>query len=307
VALLAASLSLPAMRGIAGPPHFAQVPADVNWLVHADIDALRDSTVFQHVFKTAATRWKSLPANLDRVNRQFGLDLAKDLHGMTVFGPPSSQQNAVLVMRADWAAETFRQKLSLAPHHVAAAEGAYEIHRFDRGDGGPASPVAAALWRPGTFVFAQAADDAKFGLEVLDGKWPGLSGASPLAAQVPDGTILVARMVRVGDRLPVESPLLKQTEQIDFLCGERTGECFVYGKLRAKSPEVAQQVKQVAEGLLAMARLRVAGDADLLKLLDRAEFHVDNRTVELDFRAPAADVARGVEKAMNLFLQEPGK
>ena len=115
---------------------------------------------------------------------------------------------------------------------------------------------------------------------------------------MPAGTILVARMIRVGDRLPVESPLLKQTEQIDFVCGENAGEWFVHGKLQAKSPEAAQQAKQVAEGLLAMARLRLAGDADSLKLLDRTELRVDKRTIELDFRAPAADVARHVEKAM---------
>ena len=109
-------------------------------------------------------------------------------------------------------------------------------------------------------------------------------------------------MIHVGDRLPVESPLLKQTEQIDFVCGEKTGEWFVHGKLQAKSPEAARQVKQVAEGLLAMARLRQAGDADPLKLLDRVEFRVDDRTIELDFRAPAADVARAREKAMDLFF-----
>ena len=174
-------------EGIAGPPHFAQVPADVNWLVHADIDALRNSTVFQHVFKTAATRWKSLPANLDKVNQQFGLDLAKDLHGMTVFGPPSSQQNAVLVMRADWAAETFRQKLCTRPAPRGGGGRPLRDSSFRRKRPRPGQPVAAALWKPGTFVFGQAADDAKFSLEVLDGKRPGLSGASPLAAKCRTG------------------------------------------------------------------------------------------------------------------------
>ena len=86
------------------------------------MDALHDSTAFQQVFKTAAARWKSLAVHLDKVNQQYGMDLAKDLHGMTVFGPRLSQRKAVLVMRADWAAETFRQKLALAPDHTAAAE-----------------------------------------------------------------------------------------------------------------------------------------------------------------------------------------
>ena len=118
---------------------------------------------------------------------------------MTVFGPRSSQQNAVLVMRADWAAETFRQKLVLAPEHAMSAEGGYEIHRFTQRTA-PVRTVAAALWRPGTFVFGQSANEVKFGLDVLDGKRASLLGQnSSLAAEVPAGTILVARMIHVGD------------------------------------------------------------------------------------------------------------
>ena len=215
------------------------------------------------------------------------MDLAKDLHSMTVYGPRLSQRRAVLIMRADWAEETFRRKLAVAPNHTAVMEGPYEIHRFTQKDRGHVRPVTAALWKQGTFVFGQAADEVKFSLEVLDGKRPNLSGSDALlAAAPPAGTILVARMVCVGDRLPVESPLLKQTEHIDFVCGENAGKWFIHAKLQAKSPEAAQQVKQVAEGLLAMARLRLAGDADSLKLLDRAELRVDKQTVELDFRAP---------------------
>jgi hypothetical protein len=311
VSALAAGLPLLTLQGgIAAPPTFAQVPADVDWLFHVDLDALRDSTAFQQVFKTVVTEWKSLPTALARVQERFGIDPAKDLHGMTVFGPRPSQQSALVVMRADWAAETFRRKLALAPHHTATAEGPYEIHRFERQDSIPARPVAAALWKPGIIVFGQSVDAVRSGLEFLDGKHPDLSGrglsdSSALAAEVPAGTILVVRMVHVGDRLPVESPLLKQTDQIDLVCGEKDGRCFVHGKLQAKSPEIALQVEQVAVGLLAAARLRLAGDADSLKLLDHAQIRLDHRTIELDFRAPAADVAQAAEKAMKTFSQPP--
>ncbi len=301
--LLIVVLSLLAVRGgFAAPPDFAQVPAEVNWLVHVDVDALHASTVFRQVLKKAVTRWKSLAIHLDKVNQQYGINLAKDLHGMTVFGPRLAGPRAVLVMRADWAAETFRQKLALAPNHTDVTDGPFEINRFLQKDRGQVRPVAAACWKQGTFVFAQATDAVKFSLEVLDGKRPGLSNRSALlAAEVPAGTILVARMIHVGDCLPVESPLLKQTEQIDFVCGENDRKWFVYGKLQTKSPEAARQAKQVVEGLLAVARLRQADDADALKLLDRLQLRVDDRAIELDFRAPAEDVARLAEKAMEKF------
>ena len=53
--LLAAILSLLAMRGgFAAPPDFAQVPAEIDWFVHVDIDALHNSTALPQIFKKAS-------------------------------------------------------------------------------------------------------------------------------------------------------------------------------------------------------------------------------------------------------------
>jgi hypothetical protein len=309
LATLATSLSLLTLReGFAAPPDFAQVPADVDWLFHVDADALRKATAFQQIVKTTVARWKSVTIQLDKLNRQYGMDLARDLHGMTVFAPQLSQRKTVLILRADWPLETFRERLALAPDHTVAVDGSYEIHRFTQKARGQARPVVTVPWKQGTFVFGQGLDEVKFSLDVLDGKRRGLSGAAaPSTADVPAGTIVVARMMRVGDRLPVESPLLKQTEQIDFVCGEDAGEWFVHVKLQTKSSEAAQQAKQVAEGLLAMVRLRLAGNTDAIKLLDRAELKIDRNTISLDFHAPAADVARNVEMAMENFSEHNGR
>jgi hypothetical protein len=54
-------------------------------------------------------------------------------------------------------------------------------------------------------------------------------------------------------------------------------------------------------------RLRLAGNTDALKLLDRAELRIDHNAVALDFRAPAGDVARNVEVAMESFSEHNGK
>ena len=199
--------------------------------MHLDVDGLHRSTVAQAAFNRAVDRWPALAAQLSVAKQRFGLNLAQDLHSMTVFHPRSSPRRAVLVMQADWAAATFREKLAGAANHSIVAYGPHEIHCFTKNERGRVSPVAAALWKEGTFVFGPSSDDVKASLEVLDGKRPSLSHASPLAAEVPAGAVLLVRMIRVGDGLPVESPLLKRTERIELLCGENAGECFVAGTL----------------------------------------------------------------------------
>ncbi len=284
--------------GFAAPPDFSQVPAEINWLVHLDFDGLQRSTVFRAAYNRALDRWPVLARQTDAARRRYGLDLAKDVHSMTIFNPRSFPDGAVLVMRANWAAETFREKLAGAANHSIVADGPYEIHRVTKTERGRVLPIAAALWKPGTFVFGPSSDDVKTTLEVFDGKQPGLSDSSSLAAEVPAGTVLTVRMVRVGDSLPVESPLLKRTERIELLCGENDRECFISGALLAKSAETAEQVMQFAQGLLAVARLQAAGDPEAGRLLDGVKLRREGSRVSLDFHGPAADVSRLVKKAL---------
>ena len=254
------------------PPDFAQVPADAVWIVYADFDALHKSTLYQKLSAAALARWKPLAARLTKINRQLGMDVTKDVHGMTVFGPTLAEPKAMLVMRADWDPQTFRQRLALAPSHAVSTFGQYEIHRFTRQDEGQLRTVAGACWRPGTFLFAQTPGDVQLGLDVLDGRRPHLAGHlsdhnSVLAADVPAGTVLVARMVMTGGR-PVESPVLKQSEEIDLSCGENAGECFARAKLLAKTPEAAEKVKKAVDGILVIVKLQASEDANAGKLLD---------------------------------------
>ena len=285
------------------PPDFTQVPANAVWIVHADFDALHKSTVYQKLSAAALARWKPLGTRLTEINRQLGMDVAKDVHGMTVFARTLAEHKAMLVMRADWEPQTFRQRLALAQSHAVSAFGQYEIHRFTRQDDGQLRTIAAACWRPGTFLFGQTPGDVQAGLDVLDGRKPHLAGhlaghSSVLAADVSPGTVLVARMVMSGDSLPVESPVLKQTEQIDLACGENAGECFARAKLLAKTPEAAEQVKKAVDGILAIVKLQAVNDARAGKLLDRLTLRVDGRGVQADFRVSAAELTTVLEKAM---------
>lgn len=290
------------------PPDFAQAPADAVWIVHADFDALHKSTVYQKLSAAALAHWKPLAARLTKINRQLGMDVTKDLHDMSVFGPTLAEPKAMLVMHADWDPQTFRQRLALAPSHAVSTVGQYEFHCFTRQDEGQLRTIVGTCWRPGTFLFGQTPADVQMGLDVLDGRRAHLAGrSSALAADVLPGTVLVARMVMSGAVPPVESPVLKQTDEIDLCCGENAGECFARAKLLAKTPEAAEQVKKAVDGILIIVKLQAPKDATAGKLLDRVTVRVDGRTVQADFHVAAAELMTVLEKAMQEFGQGSGK
>jgi hypothetical protein len=145
-------------------------------------------------------------------------------------------------------------------------------------------------------------------LDVLDGKRPGLAEKkSALAGDLQPGTILQARMIDVGKSLPVESPLLKQTERIDVACGEDSGRWFLTGRLVARDAEVAEQARKVVDGFLAIVRLQESSDREAVKLLERIQLAVKDRTLEIDFRIEADELVRRVEAIVERFLHRAKK
>ena len=61
------------------------VAADAKWLVHLDFDALRESKVAQHAREAILTRPR-VKEILAKVQEATGMDLEKDLHGLTAYG-----------------------------------------------------------------------------------------------------------------------------------------------------------------------------------------------------------------------------
>jgi hypothetical protein len=83
-AALFASVFIPAV-GRADPFDPKHVPADAKWLVHADLDAARDTKSFdlvrQHLLVDAGAQ-----AKFDQLETITGVRVPDDLHDVTVYG-----------------------------------------------------------------------------------------------------------------------------------------------------------------------------------------------------------------------------
>jgi hypothetical protein len=291
---LAATLS-------AAPVDFAQVAADAGWLVHLDVDGLRQAALFQKAYHKLVEDQPNFAKQLDALHTLLAMDVRRDLHGITVYGKRLGAAEGVLLVHADLDPKALAAKAQWLPEHKIIAYGAYELHTWADADGkDPRRTLAGAFYRPTLAVFAPGVDELKAALDVLDGRSPRLAGDSPLACTVPPNTALLARAVRLADaELPFKSPLVTQSETIGIALGEHEGAWFGEARLTVQSAETAGQIRAILEGLRAMGELQADGDAEVKALLRRFRVQPADRTITVEFRAPVEAVWGLVEREWN--------
>jgi hypothetical protein len=284
----------------AAPLDPKQVAAEAKWVVEVDVDALVASSVVKDLYEKCTAKTPAAGKFFDKVKAQTGLDLRKDVHSVTLYGPGGDHKGVMLV-NAAFDQKLLEEKAKAAPDYTSSTYGSYQLSSFTKKIHGKKRPVTAAFWKPEVLVFAGSVDEVKSALDVLDGKQPGLSAGAPLAAEAAAGTIVLARAI---DLSGAYCPVLKQSESLNLAVGENAGESFFAGKLVTKAPETAEQVKQVVEGFRALGLLRHGDDPEALKLVNLLNVKVADKTVEVEFHAPAADVAKQAEKAVEMHLKK---
>ena len=290
----------------AGPLDPKQLSADTTWVVHVDVDALRTSTVVNHVYQKLTDKWKDVDRHIDEVRSHLGIDPRKDLHSLTLSGPKLGDELGVLIVQAEVDRKLLQRELAKYADYKSTAYGPYRLESWTHTKArGRTRSVTSAFWKPTILVFGGSPSDVELALDVLDGKRPNLADRhTPLAAETPKGAILVARAAGLGDAtLPCRSPLVKQSDMLSLVAGEHEETSFLTSRLVTKSPETAVQVKRVLDGVRAMGQMQYAEDAEALKMIDRLHVEISDKTVTVDFRAPAAEVWTHLQKAARHWME----
>ena len=94
----------------------------------------------------------------------------------------------------------------------------------------------------------------------------------------------------------VNCPILKQVKSFRVAMGENEGKSFVRKRIVMKTPEAAQQAKQVNDGFKALASLYFADDAEVMKLVNGSTCTVRESTVTVRWEAPVNEVWNVIEK-----------
>jgi hypothetical protein len=293
----------PTRAARAEPLSLEQIPADAKWAAHLDVDALRASSLPQKARQQILANHPEAEKHLAMACDVWNFDPRTDLHGITIYGSQIKRDTGVAIVNAKVDQKLLAEKVQQAPNYQATKYGKYELHSWTHAKGSSRErAMTGTLYKPDVLVFGASADEVKAALDVLDGTKPNFvshASESGLSLSIPTGTILVAGVTGLADVvLPCKSPLTKQADSIVLAIGESQGNAFVVGQIAAKKTEIAQQIKTVVDGALALATLANADDADAIKIVNAVNVSVSDKTVNMECRAPVDVVWAHTQKAI---------
>jgi hypothetical protein len=222
-----------------------------------------------------------------------------DLHGITAYGPKVGSHEGVLIVYATVNKEFLLKKAEKASDHAVVDYKDFKIHTWVHHRGKHEHKAAGAFFKDDVMVFSSTADNVKKALDVLKGDAKSLDAKkdSPLAQATPAGTMFVARAMDISQAEAIcKSPLVKKSKQFSLVKGENEGKVFTDASLVADSKETAEEMKQVVDGLRAMALLHAGSDEGIKKLIDQVKVSVQDSTVSVHFDAAADAVIAQSDK-----------
>lgn len=309
VGILAGSAGVAA----AGPLDLKDVSATAQWVAHIDVDAIKASTVVERVYDRCVAECPTARDRIAEVRAKLGFDLTEDIESVTFYGSVIEKGRGVVILRANMDQEYLVDKVRTALGYESSTYGSYTLHSWthDRGIDGRKTcehNVTGCFHTPSVLVFGRSEADVKAALDVLDRKAPGLAGTdSSLATEIPAGTMILARATGLADaKLPIKSPLVKQSDALSLILGEHANESFATVQLVTKSEEVAEQVVKVLEGFYAMATLHGQDHPEALEALGAIHVRAQGKTVTAEFRESADDVWKYGQKIVARLVESSG-
>jgi hypothetical protein len=285
----------------AEPLDLKQVAADAKWAAHLDVDALMASSMVQKARQEVLKKHPEAEQHLAMIRNICKFDPTKDIHGITIYGRQIKKDTGVAIVRAKVDQNMLLEKAKLAPEHRVSTYGKYELHSWIHAKGSKHERgMTGTFYKPDVMIFGASADEVMAALDVLDGAKPNFAAKGPSpCSSIPSGAVLVAGVTSLADaNLPCKSPLVKQVDSLGIAMGENQGQVFFAAKLAVKQAEIAQQMKAVVEGAIALAALTKSDDAEAIKMINAVKVTVAEKTVSVEWQAPVDAVWAQAQKAI---------
>ena len=320
-ALVASTLFLGSARAAYTP---AIVSAEARWVVYADFDALRASTIGKELVAAVEAAQKQATGGM------IGIDVPKllgTIGSLTAYGtnfmPDPKLIDGTLIAQgtADLRkiAESMLLQGTLAepkvfsevtdlpfPAYAISDPNAKEADKTQLVVAFPPEPVVLASKSKAQLVKAR---------EVLRGAANSLAKtpASPLAkmaASAQGAFLFSASVVPTEEVFPKNAPqarILQLTHSASVALGERGSNTFAHAELLASSDSNAERLMKILQGLTAMLGLAETNDQQLAEFLRSVEVTRDRNTVTLDLAYSSARLATMVKTLRTQSDAPPAK
>lgn len=301
---------------LAAPYNPAHVSAEARWVVHADIEALRNSKVGQVLVAEIEK------AQAEQKNNGIGLNiprLVSTLTTLTAFGTnfetDPTKLDGTLVAQGSPELRKIVESI-LLQGTLAQAEVFSEITDLPFPAYAISDPKLAPEKRTQVIVafppeslilVSKSKDSLQRALAVRRGALPALdkSKDSPLTrftANATGAAIFAASAAPADIKFDEKSPqarVLQLTKAGSLALGEKEGMLVALTELSASSDRNADKLQKILEGLTAMLSLAESNDRQLAEFLNATKVTRDNDVVRLKIVYPTEQIVKMAEALAN--------
>ena len=122
-------VALSAYPLLAGPLKHSQIPSDVKWVVHGDLEQLQKTKIRELVL--AELMEKGLQEKMDAIEKMVGFDPTKDLKSVTLYGTVYEERQGIVLVQCDYDRVLLMGMLQLDAAHKESSYKKHAIHAWD--------------------------------------------------------------------------------------------------------------------------------------------------------------------------------
>jgi hypothetical protein len=274
-----------------------QIAHDAKWVLHLDVEQFLSGKLGKFFLENILDKQFAQQKEALKRELNFELDWSK-VRSVTAYGcgyKPDNDATGVIMIRSGLDLQAAFQAAigkAIPGMNVQQIEGAtvpsYSLN----------NDAFVTFEQPG-FVFLSkhqsAIDKAR---NVIKGSTPNLTTGEALKGypDVPPGFFLVALAEGFGQQadFPANAAILKQATGARIVLGESGDRLRLNVEVKTATVDVARQIQQVAQGLLALAVLNADQNPDLRRLTQAASISSSEKVITLGVDVPIADVIQRI-------------
>jgi hypothetical protein len=271
-----------------GPEELKYVPADAAIVAHANVREVMASEFRQNLRQIMPDHDKH---GQDEFMRETGIDVEQDIDSVTAcMTPQGDKTSGFVILRGRF--DNARLEAKAREHkdiQVEDFQGA-RLLRLEKHDGHhQGGPTVLAFVEPGLLMFGEEAPVkralSKSGASITtNGEIMGMiadveGNANLWAVGRVDA---LARNANLPDQVAAQIPSVKWFSASSRINGGLSGTL----RAEAKDDEAAQNLRQVVQGFLALAKLQTGNKPEMQSLFQSVQLSGSGTTVALSFQVP---------------------
>ncbi|MCK5057301.1 MAG: hypothetical protein KAT34_11635 [Candidatus Aminicenantes bacterium] len=277
----------------------ALIPENTQWLLHFDMEKFTSTRLYSLLLAGHSGNMSKVIGT--KILEKFGIDPAKDITGITIFGTAKDKDKAVVSLTGNLHKDTLLSLVKEIKDHKKARHGKYTVYRWDRNQVG-------AFANDHMLLIGKDESAVKDALDVIAGKKKNIKKTKMMSylKEMPKNAFLQMAVDNIASIAGAKQPLiLQKTGMVFFVALEKNENLTLKLKMATDTVETAKNIEQIVRGFTALAKMQLngkEGKEHIRKVLETLAISIKGNIVELGLSYPSealVSILGGSKKGFN--------